>query len=273
MRSFYFKVFILMVSLIIDLYSGAWTQRKGGAFVSLYYYLYYTDRYFDDNSKIRPFDHGGDFYSNNLGLYLEYGLSDNLNFVLNQPLILSRWSDVNSYAKNFGFGDGEVGLRVRLFQRSFVTSFQFNFIYPFLYDSNKEPRLGYGITGIEGKLLFGGNIFLGRTKSVFGVEIGYRKYNGDVFDQIRYILAYSIYVTKVLQFYLQIDGVNSVRSGLFSSSLNPLLSKGMVELKVAPAIVYEVSYYVYLHSGFYVDIYGRNLSQGKGFFISLWFQF
>jgi hypothetical protein len=171
---------------------------------------------------------------------------------------------------NRGFGDGELGLKVNIFMGRVVFSVQGAFIYPYLYSLRKEPHLGYGIAGGELKLLFGYATFVKLRKFEFNLEFGYRSYLEQVSDQLRGIVAMAFEVSKILKFYVQIDAINSLRKFTFQFTRNPLLSKDMVELKIAPAFILMVSYYVYMQFGAYIDLYGRNLSQGKGFFVSFW---
>ena len=265
-----FKVLTYLILFSQVLFSGAWTQKRGRAFVSMYYYFYYASKYFDNNYNLKNFGANAYFYSNNFGLYIEYGIHDKVNFVLNQPFMFNRWSDSLVTLSNRGFGDGELGLKINIFMRKLVFSIQGVFVYPYLYSLKKEPPLGSGITGGALKLLFGYATFVKLRKFEFNLELGYRSYLERVSDQIRGIVAMAFEISKILKFYLQIDAVNSLKRFTFQLTKNPMLSKDLVELKISPAVILMVSYYVYMQAGAYLDLYGRNLSQGKGFFVSFW---
>lgn len=264
-------IFVLILITHNFLFGGAWTRKSGEILLIPYYYFYQAENYYDINWKVKGFDNGGYFDSNRFGLYFEYGLTNNLNFIGNLSFVSQRWIDNFDYKTNSGFGDVELGLKFKIFEAGVISSVQFIGIIP-TYSVDKEPILGFGRYAGEARFLFSGGIKLFSLDSYFNIEAGFRKFQKDVASQIRFQILYGVYLNKNLQGIVQLDGVNSIGEGSFATKFNPSIETNYVEGKLSVSVAYKFTQKAWVNAGLYHNLYGKKIGVGRGFFVGAWIE-
>jgi len=73
---------------------SGWTQEKGKFYGQASIAHFSSNKFYGTQGTL--FDGGSDFKSSILHLYGEYGISDRLTTILNQPLIINRFSTTES---------------------------------------------------------------------------------------------------------------------------------------------------------------------------------
>ncbi len=264
-------IFALILVLHDLLFGGAWTRKAGEILLIPYYYFYQAENYYDVNWKIKGFDNGGYFDSNRFGLYLEYGLTNRLNFIGNVAFVLHRWIDDFNYKSSSGFGDVEIGFKFKIFETGIISSIQFTGVIP-AYSVDKEPILGFGRYAGEVRFLFSGGIRFINFDSYFNLEASFRKFQKDVASQVRFQVLYGVHLSKNLQGIVQIDGVNSIGEGSFSTKFNPSIETDYVEGRLSVSMAYKFASKAWINTGFYHNLYGKKIGVGKGFFVGMWIE-
>jgi hypothetical protein len=260
----------LFVFLIFEFaFAGAWTRKAGKILMVPYYYFYSADKYYDLNWRKRSLDNGGYFEGQGIGIYFEYGFTEDLNFIGNTLFILNKWMDNYTYKDNYGFGDLELGLKLKLYDSKITFAFQTSVAIP-VYSLDREPLLGYGEYAGEFRFLFSGGARPFGLNSYFNIETGFRKFYSKVASQVRFQLLYGIYFGSLTQGLIQLDGINSIGKGTFSTRFNPSVETDLIEGKLSVSLAYRFTYKAWLQAGFFYDIYGRKIGVGRGFFIASW---
>lgn len=103
---------------------SGWTQEKGKFYGQASIAHFSSNKFYGTQGTL--FDGGSDFKSSILHLYGEYGISDRLTTILNQPLIINRFSTTESI---IGLGSVDLGLKYRLL-KTFPLSLQVDFSIP-----------------------------------------------------------------------------------------------------------------------------------------------
>ncbi|MEN3039622.1 MAG: hypothetical protein ABDI07_10835 [Candidatus Kryptonium sp.] len=266
------KYLVFSFLLFETIFAGAWTRSAGKVFLVPYYYFYNAEKYYDLNWKQRQLNNGGYFEGQGIGVYFEYGFSDKLNLLGNVPFIVNRWIDDFTYKSNYGFGDLELGFKVKFYDSKVVLGFQALGIIP-TYSLDKEPLLGYREYAGEFKLLFSGGIRPLGLSSYFNIETGYRKFfSSRVASQLRFQILYGLNIGSLIQCLIQLDGVNSVGKGYFATRFNPSVETDYIEGKLSVSLAYRFTYKAWLQAGIFHDVYGRKIGVGRGFFIASWIE-
>jgi len=265
-------LFILLFLFCEISLGGAWTRKSGKILIVPYYYFYSAERYYDLNWKAKALDNNGYFEGQGLGIYFEYGLRDWLNIIGNIPAVVNRWMDDYTYKRNYGFGDAEIGLKVKVYDSKIVSGFQTTIIAP-VYSLDREPLPGYGKYAGEFRFLISGGIRPLGLSSYFNFEMGFRKFfSKEVASQVRFQILYGINLGNLFQGLIQLDGVNSVGKGSFSTRFNPSIETDYVEGKLSISIAHRFTYKAWLQAGIFHDIYGKRIGVGRGFFIASWIE-
>ena len=263
------KIICLFCLAVSSVFAGAWTKGKGVLFIVPYFYFYQAGGYYDTNWKFNPLQNNGYFDGLGFGTYFEYGFSNRLNLIGNFSFVRNRWIDDYSYKSNSDFGDFEVGLKLKIFESRFVLSFQTLAVVP-AYSMEREPLIGYGEYAGEVRILFAGGLRPFSIDSYFNFELGYRRFYSKVAPQVRFQILYGVNLSGRWQGIFQIDGVNSIGQGTFSTRFNPSIETDYNEGKLSVSLAHRFTYKAWFQSGVFYDIYGRKIGAGRGFLIALW---
>src|SRR2546425_1692339 len=113
--------------------AGVWTPDAGSAYQRLAFNFFRNDASFSAGRDRR--EGFKEFTNTNLTYYLEDGIRDRLAFFGSLPAErLTHRTKGRNEVETFGFGDVNLGLRYRLWNRGVVFSTQFLFKAPYLYD-------------------------------------------------------------------------------------------------------------------------------------------
>ena len=121
--------------------AGVWTPDAGSAYQRLAFNFFRNDASFSAGRDRR--EGFKEFTNTNLTYYLEDGIRDRLAFFGSLPAErLTHRTKGRNEVETFGFGDVNLGLRYRLWNRGVVFSTQFLFKAPYLYDRRDRLPLG-----------------------------------------------------------------------------------------------------------------------------------
>jgi len=121
--------------------AGVWTPDAGSAYQRLAFNFFRNDASFSAGRDRR--EGFKEFTNTNLTYYLEDGIRDGLAFFGSLPAErLTHRTKGRNEVETFGFGDVNLGLRYRLWNRGVVFSTQFLFKAPYLYDRRDRLPLG-----------------------------------------------------------------------------------------------------------------------------------
>ncbi len=105
---------------------------------------FYTKRNFDEDGHKRLLPSDGEFYDLNITWYQEYGLLDNLTLFFSIPYKHLHYEDKNFKSDNWGVGDIDLGLKLRLLENPVVLSIQSKVKIAEAYDEDEDAPLGNG---------------------------------------------------------------------------------------------------------------------------------
>ena len=172
--------------------AGGFTQPKGFNFTSFSYSNFDTDT----------------FHKQEIQLYLEHGLQDDLTFIFKSPYSWSENDDTDD--SDQGFSPQELGLRWRFNRDPFwATAIQGNIIIPLGYDADEDPSgAGNQDVGVEISLPISRGFAIDKQRNGYGtVEIGYRDYFGNASSELRLTGEVSVDVVKRFALATQFYGI------------------------------------------------------------------
>ena len=164
-RALYIVCILIFTSL--NSYGGAWNKDKGHGYTQFSFTYLSYDRLHQGSDGIIDLKRTiGDY---TLQFYSEYGLSNNINLILNLPYkFVSSGSSLNEASNDpyindtldpgnlNGLSNLGIGLRFKLLEKSYVLSAQID-IYNRMhqYQPNSGMRIGYNAFLVYPSLLFG----------------------------------------------------------------------------------------------------------------------
>ena len=251
----------LGIGLVLNFssYAASLTREEGKGLLTLTYYYYTSNTYYNDNrDKIKT----PRFHKNELNLYLEYGIKDDLMFTFQTALDhLNQQGDTS-----VGIGDFEVGLQKRVYyQNNNVVSVKGTAIVPGLYNSNEKPYISLGKFGAELSLLTG----IYRGSFYIDNQIGFRKYQDNI-NFLKDTLMIGIKPAQNFEYIALFDfwyGLNGKPEGRFT--INPkqrfLQMYNIFRYKLEPTLS--------IVGGFSLNLYSENAGAGNHLFLGLWKEF
>jgi protein XagA len=244
-------------------HAGAWTPDAGSAYQKLAFNFFRSDASFSAGQDRRQ--GFKEFTNTNLTYYLEYGIRDGLAFFGSLPAErLTQRTKGRNEVETFGFGDVDLGLRYRLWNRGVVFSTQFLFKAPYLYDRGNRLPLGNGQEDLEGRLLLGRS--LGRL-GYFGLEGGYRYRRGAPSDEFRYLVEYGFNATDRVYLRAKRDSISAIGNGekVDGGRGNPQLRNEFDLGKLELTAGYGFTKIWFGEFTFTPNLYGRNTLRGENF--------
>ena len=252
---------VLGICLLTDLstYGASLTREEGKGLITLTYYYYTSNTYYDDNrNKIKT----PRFNKHELNLYLEYGIKNDLMFTFQSAIDYLNQSGNSS----FGINDFELGLQKRLyFQNDNVISIKGTAIIPGLYNRTENPYISLGKFGAEISLL--GGIY--RDKFYIDNQIGYRKYQNNI-NFFRDVLMIGIKPVSKFEYIALFDfwyGLDGKPEGRFT--INPKQKF----LQMYNIFRYKLDRNTSLVGGFSINLYSKNTGSGNHIFLGIWREF
>lgn len=188
---------------------GAWTVPKGKLYCELYNKYYWYKSYFDDKGKRVEWPENANYDEIMTSLKFEYGLTDNLSYLLELPYKRMHWHDDNGKFVNRGLADIWTGLKYCLLRDPVVFSVQTRIKIPTHYNEHHTPSLGRRQVDGELRFLMGKSLWpmlLGYTKA----EAGFRARNEEPTNEIIYYYELGYNLTKGITLKGAIDGVEGI---------------------------------------------------------------
>lgn len=239
--------------------SASLTRDEGKGMLSVMYYFYTSNTYYDNSGNKYKTPR---FYKHELNLYLEYGLKNDLMFTFQTALDYLKQSGDSST----GISDFEIGLQKKIYhQNNNVVSVKGSLIVPGLYNANEKPYISLGKFGAEISLLTG----MYMNKFYIDNQIGFRRYQNDI-NFLKDSLMIGIKPTEKFEYIALFDfwyGLNGKPEGRFT--INP---------KQRFLQMYNIFRYKYTNDlsfvgGFSVNLYSRNTGSGNHIFLGIWKEF
>ncbi|MCC7429432.1 hypothetical protein IT568_01180 [bacterium] len=150
----FFAILSLIFALNLNVFAGAWTQKKGKYYQKFSLNFFSTKREFHSNGKEQNYASGfgiskGEFSDFSFAYYLEYGLIEKLTFVSNFSAKNIGSKGVNTSSNESfnhttnGFSDLILGLRYNFFSlKQTVFAIQNDAFLPLFYDKKDNPPIG-----------------------------------------------------------------------------------------------------------------------------------
>jgi hypothetical protein len=188
---------------------GAWTVPKGKLYCELYNKYYWHNSYFDDKGKRKGWALNGKYDEIRIELKFEYGITDDLSYLLAVPYKNAHWDDDNGKSVTKGVPHIWTGFKYCLFREPVVFSVQARVKLPTHYNEHRSPSLGTRQVDEELRFLMGKSLwplFRGYTKA----ELGYHYRHEEPPNEIIYYYELGYNLTKGITLKGAIDGVEGI---------------------------------------------------------------
>jgi hypothetical protein len=232
-----FFISLFFASAVDLCFAGAWTMPEGRAYVKLSVNAYDSDEQFDTGGNPEEYEHNGRFEDRNAGLYLEYGLRDDISIVFSGSYKFLEKKDDSTQKKFNGFSDMDIALKYRLMKfGSGVLSVQGLVKCPEAYDENEVLLPGNGQYDAEIRIMFGQSLYP-FVPGYVNIEGAYRYRDEEPSDEMRFLGEFGVDFLRV--FYARfkaesIAGMDNADSNY--DSMNPNLSLDYDLFKLSMAL-------------------------------------
>jgi len=247
------------------IYAGGFPVRPGSLSVSASVNYFFADKGWDASGKLTPFAQNGNYRSESVYLYAEYGISRRFTLVALLPYLTSSYQAGNFQSKNMGLTDQETGIKYYLANINYTYYFnvQATVITP-LYTNNLN--LGYGESGAEFKASFAGSGTIFGKDYYFNVDEAIRQYFGSQGPiQDRYSGSFGVTLDRKYknQVSIGLGGFYSASSFVNNTPINQALNKNFSFNQVSLSYGYVIAkgYAVFLTGGKFIT--GHNTGQGS----------
>jgi hypothetical protein len=137
--------------------AGPWLPSRGEYYSEFIASRGFSDTYYDNIGTRYPLAGSQRIESRGLSFYDEIGWRKNVSLILGAPILSVTHSapDFRYARTETGFGDLNLGLRLKLKGGATALALQTDLIAPLGYQTNTFPSLGLGKQIVRGQLLFG----------------------------------------------------------------------------------------------------------------------
>jgi protein XagA len=256
----------------------AFTKPAGQGITIFTTHYYLAEDGFGTNlsASTTPFPDNGRFSKVAESLWLEYGITDDLNLTVQADYQWVRFRDDSSSFSNIGLGDPEIGLKYRFHaaRNPGDTTWSLRGMVKIPFDQSGEPGTGAHQTDVELLLMMARDSTLFAHPISVGFSAGYRWRAEGPADEIR--AKYTV-VSGFGGHWLFIGDV----SGIFGlrnhdstlATTNPELAPDFDRVTLQPSLARKLGDRIWLQGLAAYDVLGRNTGQGKELKLSLWFTF
>lgn len=276
------KVILLLVATISFVqFSWAGFPIGYGRWMLVPGYNYYNAKgYWDKYSNYSAYP-AGSFSSHYFSLYGGYGLSRNVNFMFNLPVVIQDDNNTSNTNKTYltgGLGDAMIGLSYYFndFDALNHVSLTGSLIIPLYSNRGKPyPNIGYQAAGAEVKLGFSGSATGGFRNPYYDIEFGVRQYFAtDGPTQIFGSATGGVPLDDYWKISGTISGVNSFSAAATSTTqVFYNYNKSFDYVRAAFNIGRTINENTSIWGGLYADVYGTSVGRGSGISISAVFKF
>lgn len=262
--------------------AGAWVQDQGATLMILKASHSDSGVAFDDGHHRTQFPDDGSSRQDQINLYVEHGLTDDLTFIGN--FYLSRYGYRNRYgdSSTSGLGDQEIGLRYRLdpgAQASWQRALQVLLSIP-AYDKDDDPALGFGDYNVELRYSVGRGYSLGTHDAYLDMGMGVRLRGADSADEVRLDIASGVSLAPRWMLIGELNVIQGLGNGSGDNPLylgqengNPIASNNYDLTKLQLSALYTLPSGSQLQAGYQQPIAGRNTGGGGAAFVAVWWRF
>lgn len=264
-------VFLIICLMAESVFAGAWPQEKGCLYNQATINYYKANEKFSNGGSRVDFDDNGKFLDRNISYYVEYGLTDDFTVTGSWPYKWLEYENDLVINKSDGFSDLELGLKYRLFSReSGVCSVQGLVKIPEAYGKNDSVPLGNGQYDYEIRLLYGQSLFP-NFPGYFNTEAGYRFRAGEPADEFKYLIEFSVDITKKIYGRVKLDGTLGMNNAGDASHLNdnPTTTLDYDLGKLEMTLGWKILKMWGVELGCRPEIYGKNTAAGVNYSLSV----
>ncbi|MET0290331.1 MAG: hypothetical protein ABW178_11945 [Pseudoxanthomonas sp.] len=271
-------------------WAGAWVQEQGQSLWIAKYLHSESNAYFDDDHNRRDFDSRGRSRQDQLNLYVEYGITENLTFVGN--FYGSRFKYTNDTSRtqpgvddtSTGLNDQEIGVRYRLNPGSgegpWVGALQGLVVVPG-YDRPKgedtSPALGLGGAGVELRYSLGRGYMVGSRNAYVDMGAGVRLRTGGAADELRADFSTGVGISQRWTLIGEINQIQSLGNGqddgIDQDAVGRFVANNYSLTKVQLSTIANLSPATQLQVGWQQPVMGRNTGTGGGPFLGFWWRY
>lgn len=167
-----------------------------------------------------------------------------------------------------GIGDLTLGVRGRLDLYTNGNSWEASVIIPTGYDRNRRNRLGYGVLGLDLSLHFRKKL---TTQSILSYSVGLLGWAGPPSSQFYTRISWKYKQNKLWSYTSSLSGTFSFNDGEArdTNSLNRDFENNYEVLSGQVSIKYNLTKRINVFGGIYKNLWGRNVSQRSGVYLSL----
>ena len=260
-----------------SVHAGAWTQKKHHFYSKLSLHRFESRSQFLLNGDRQTLLDNGRVLDVSVFYYLEYGLYDDLTFILSTPVKVINFSCAIEGCddSSSGIGDATFGLRYKLSEKSWVVAVQSAVKIAPGYETDEEeldsrPPLGDGQTDFEMRLLLGRSVL--NHSAYVNFDFGYRARAGVPVDEVIYAAEFGYNLSKYYLLSGQISGVRAISEKrsqqdftIINGMIQNFVGTGALEdfLKAQLQLTYKISPSWDLSFLFERVLLGRNTSQAN----------
>lgn len=251
------RIGFLLLALNIPaayLWAGAWTRNKGEVYSKLSVSRFESDQvYAPKKNKKLP---GPDYEEIATSFYGEYGLSKQWTGILSFTHKAVESSSASVKNSESGLSDAWFFVKREIFEVPFVLSGQLGVKVPLGYDKDDAPPLGDGQVDYEARILIGKSFH--PVAGYGNGEVGYRKRNGDLSDEIPYRFEVGMFPVKGVLLKLALDGTSNTsndRASAFNANLGPNIYDEEY-MKLSPSFI------IFNKKGYGLEIYYETVVSG-----------
>lgn len=255
----------------------AYTKPAGRGIAILSTNYYWSDSNFGKSfgTSTTAFGANGRFEKESESLWLEYGITDDLNLIGLFDFAHLSYKDNTRSVDNVGLGNPMLALKYRFWNPGgpdgTTWSVQGKVIAP-LRESG-DPAVGYdypevelGIQSARGSLVLGHPIFV-------GADLAYRFRAGGAADEIHASYGFGSSFNRWLPLF-NISAVYGMRNNNSQlNQVNPQLAPDYDRVTVQPSVARQISDHFWLHLVGALDVAGRRTGQGKEIKFGVWYTF
>jgi hypothetical protein len=265
---------LIFVLIAGPVFAGAWTREKGGLYAQITANKYTADKNFDNDGNKEDFADNGEFSDENMSLYLEYGLADNLTMIGSWSYKWLEYENDMIRNQTDGLSDLELGMKYRLFEKNGgICSIQALVKIPEAYDEDDAVPLGNAQYDYEFRFLYGQSLYP-HFPGYLNLEAGYRFRAEEPADELKYLLEFGVDFTKKLYGRIKLDGTygmgNAEKGSAFSDNPSATFDYDLGKLETVLGL--KISDQWGTELGYRKEIYGKNISSGENWSLAVTYQ-
>lgn len=256
--------------------AGAWVAEKGKTLSILKLSHTNDAAAFDGSSDRTRFPDRGKSRQDQLNLYVEHGLTDDLTLIGNFYYNRVRYDSDTFEGRNSGFGDQELGIRYRLNpplgDEAWVGAVQALVGIP-TYDEDDTPALGLGGYDFELRYSVGRGYTLGNRNGYVDAGAAVRLRTGDPADELRFDISSGIALTDNWMIIGELNVIEGLGNSGGRNRMSFIDSTDYDLTKLQLSALYTLTHDLHFQVGYVEPVFGRNTGAAGGPFIAAWWRF